>query len=356
MCSTGKSHTICLSDEGIVYSFGRNKYGQLGLRNFEVAVITPSPILNLPKITQVSCGKFFTVCLAEEGTLWSFGYNDYGQLGTGNRNYFNVPQKMQDIPLAKSIYCGGFHVLIITDDLNLWGVGDNQFGQLCLNNKEISLKPRQTLFTNIIKIAAGSFHSIFQNKEQEIYGCGENSHGQLGLGHNQKIQIEPCKLLRQPPNIVQFCCGSMYSIFLDSEGNVFLVGYNNHYCSQFVLHKIENFTPIRTISAGDSVNYLLDFDGYVWSFGDRNRTNTIPPLPSKIPSLKDIKQISNGCSSCHFLAKDSRNKIFVMGDNSSGQLGTDKIIEPNTPIEFSSDFEYIWGEQTTSNRAKSARK
>ena len=96
-CSCGFHHTITLSDDGTIHSFGRNYAGQLGLgHNKDVSL--PTPIPNLPKINLISCGMYFTVCVDDEGFIWSFGANNYGQLGTGNTTKFNVPQKLQDIP------------------------------------------------------------------------------------------------------------------------------------------------------------------------------------------------------------------------------------------------------------------
>ena len=72
---TGSYHTITLSNDGIIRSFGSNSGGQLGLgHNNDVSL--PTPIPNLPKIKQVSCGEYFTVCIDEEGFVWSFGQND----------------------------------------------------------------------------------------------------------------------------------------------------------------------------------------------------------------------------------------------------------------------------------------
>ena len=48
----------------------------------------------------------FTVCVDDEGFIWSFGDNFSGQLGTGNKTNFNVPQKLQNIPPVLSIACG----------------------------------------------------------------------------------------------------------------------------------------------------------------------------------------------------------------------------------------------------------
>ena len=72
---------------GTAYSFGRNRKGALGLGHKD-DVNLPTPIPNLPKIKMVSCGMYFTVCVDNEGFIWSFGKNGSGQLGTGNlRNY-----------------------------------------------------------------------------------------------------------------------------------------------------------------------------------------------------------------------------------------------------------------------------
>ena len=65
-----------------------------------------------------------------EGFIWSFGYNNYGQLGTGNKTKINVPQKLQNIPPVLSVACGSDHTLMITNDLNLWSRGRNDCGQL----------------------------------------------------------------------------------------------------------------------------------------------------------------------------------------------------------------------------------
>ena len=101
-CSRGGYHTITLSDDGTVHSFGRNMEGQLGLGQLGLGdnndVSLPTPIPNLPKITEISCGFHYTVCVDHEGFIWSFGENKWGQLGTGNTTNFNFPQKLVNIP------------------------------------------------------------------------------------------------------------------------------------------------------------------------------------------------------------------------------------------------------------------
>ena len=391
----GDKHTITLSNDGTLHSFGKNAQGQLGLGHSNPIVLLPTPIPNLPKISMISCGFNFTVCVDCEGFMWSFGDNIVGQLGTGNTTNFNVPQKIQDIPPVLSVSCGTHHTLIITTDSNLWSCGSNNYGQLCLGLgvKRSRSKPQKTSFSNITKISAGVYHSLFQNNKGEIFACGYNLFGECGLGHYNHPQITPSLIPNVPSNIVHFVCGSYQNLFLDSEGNVFSVGYNNapgigqnlfldsagnvfsvgtntygqlglgHNTNpkQNVLNKIVNIPPIQTISCVNSSCYLIDCEGNLWSFGsndygqlgnvDKSTKISVP----KLSTLKDIQQISHGSSGRHFIAKNSQNQIFVTGFNDSGQLGTGDTISVSTPKEINSQYSTIWRDEFRT-RAKSARK
>ena len=366
-CVCGSFHTITLSDDGTVHSFGRNYRGQLGLgHNKDVSL--PTPIPNLPKVNMISCGTDFTVCVDFEGFIWSFGKNDYGQLGTGNKTNFNVPQKILEIPPVLSVSCGASHTLIITNDDNLYSFGVNNYGQLCHEDNEDRSKPQKTSFSNISKVSSGSNHSLFQNNNGEIFSCGLNYRGECGLGHFNDPQITPSLILNAPPNIVHFICGDCHNLFLDSEGNVFSVGYNEygqlglgHNMEQNVLNKIPNIPPIKMISCVYSSCYLIDFEGNLWSFGYNGNCQlghgdrTHIDAPKIVNTIKDIQQISYGCCGYHFLAKNSQNQIFVAGYNDFGQLGTGNKESVSIPKEINSQYSTIWREEIYT-RAKSARK
>ena len=366
MACVGSYHTITLSDDGIVHSFGRNNYGELGLgHNNNVSL--PTPIPNLPKINMVSCGAYFTVCVDYEGFIWSFGDNDDGQLGIGNTTKFNFPQKLLNIPPVLSVDCGSNHTLITTNDDNLWSFGRNNKGQLCHGDKKDRSNPQKTSFSDISKISAGFDHSLFENNKGEIFACGNNYNGQCGLGHFGAVQITPSLIPNAPSNIIQFFCGNRHSLFLDLEGNVFSVGDNffgqlglGHNSNQNVLNKIPNIPPIKIISCAGASCYLIDFEGNLWSFGynngklghgDNEHTNT----PKMINTLKYIQQISYGCCGFHFFAKNSQNQIFATGYNTYGQLGTGGTQSVSIPNEINSQYSTIWG-GTLYIRAKSARK
>lgn len=371
-CSTGKHHSITLSEDDLVYSFGDNTYGQLGFSDSGNLPI-PTLIPDLQNIKTISCGENFTVCVDYEGYVWSFGCNLYGQLGTNKTH--KGPQKIDNIPPVKSISCGSSHTLILTEDENLWSCGNNGHGQLCIENRNNKSIPYQTAFSNVTQISAGHHYSLFLQNTQ-IYGCGSNEDGQLGLGHKKSTQIKVCPIVNQPPQIMEFCAGKIHSLFLDIEGNVYSVGCNYYgslglgdNVNKCTLQKLSNIPPIRYISSIDSCSFFLDFDGNVWSCGSNKEgmlghgDNMEYNTPTKINSISDIIQISYGSSSYHFLAKDSQHRIFVMGNNNHGQLGRNHTTIPNSESQKVTQLKpkilntetSIW-RNSQKTKAKSARK
>src|SRR5689334_17101170 len=91
--SCGSCHSILLNEDGLVYSFGNNLESQLGLGH-KKDQSTPQIILDLEniRIKKISCGENHSILLSEEGTLYSFGRNGSGHLGLGNTTDQSTPQ------------------------------------------------------------------------------------------------------------------------------------------------------------------------------------------------------------------------------------------------------------------------
>ena len=359
-CATG-GHTVTISNDNEVYSFGRNDEGQLGMSELKLTC-NPTLIQNLKKIKQVSCGFYFTVCLDEDGFLWSFGKNNYGQCGNETIHIIYSPYKIQYIPLIQRVCCGGYHTLAIdNENSEIWSFGRN-YGQLCINHIFNCSVPQNTLITNIIQISAGALHSLFQDSEGKVFGCGFNEFGALTTTKNP--QIQPCLIHNQPPNIIQFACGFLHSLFLDVVGNVFCAGFNqkgnlgigNHE-NQSELVQIPNIPLIQEIYCCTHSSYLIDFERNLWSFGDNTHgqlgigNKKSIKIPTKVSTVKDIKQVSVGSTANHILLKDGDNRIFVLGNRSVGQLITrDSSL---TPLALNS-YSNIWAPERSLISGKSA--
>ena len=177
------------------------------------------------------------------------------------------------------------------------------------------------------KIAAGPNYSLFQNKKGDIFRRGDPN-----IKQNINLDIQYlCNLAKKlhtvfenASHIVQFCCGNKHSLFLDREAFVFL--YRLPEVGNCLSpEKIEGIPPIKAISCGNESSYLLDNYGNLWSFGENfhgelGQGNSKPnSKPTKIIDVGDINQISQGNSS-HVIVTNSKNSIFIAGDNSNGQL------------------------------------
>lgn len=322
----GSRHTLCLSDDGSVYGIGKNDHGQLGIKDTEIEK-RPRKIEALKRIVGVSCGfDNFSVCVDEDGSVWSFGNNKSGQLGLDSTLPIKEkPKQVKNLPPIQSVHCGGNFTLCLAKDSSVWGFGSNSSGQLGLGHKTNAFAPIQLTIQNVKQIACGGSFSLFQQINGNIYGCGNNTFGQLGLG-NKENQVTP-QLIPNLPKIQDFSCGYRFSIFLDTEGNLYSVGSNGFGAlGSAGLHSKEErceisiiggLPKISKISCGACSTICIAVDGSCWSFGSIG--DNMETQLRKITDVPKISIISTGGR--HALLKDINGNIWVAGNNEFGQLG-----------------------------------
>ena len=306
------------------------------------------------------------MCIDFEGTLWAFGKNESGQLGTGNKKTYATPQKIQNIPPVRSVACGRKHTLIITEELDLWSAGSNDNAQLCLGNigKVDKLNFTKSSFSDIAKIIAGSSRSIFQDSNGIIYGCGTNSWQILDT------DWDPKPIPNQPENIIQICCVAYRTLLLDINGNVFSITHpdgSDSTNTKLETSKETNMPPnIKYIYCSAGSIFLIDGNENLWSYGincdgilGHGKDESILSIsePTLITSIKNMQQVAEGWSCTHVLVQDYENKIFGIGRNNYGQLGIN-ILQTSIPVELDHEYHSIWGDRkiTSYVPSKSARK
>jgi tRNA A-37 threonylcarbamoyl transferase component Bud32 len=128
----GSRHSLALTQSGEVYAWGSNYWGQIGCGdNFDKSIPTKLKALNDIKIKMISCGYNHSMALTENGCVYSWGRNEDDQLGIGNTKNSNTPKQIQmkDIIIDK-ITCGANHSLILTNNGVIYAFGDNFFGQI----------------------------------------------------------------------------------------------------------------------------------------------------------------------------------------------------------------------------------
>jgi alpha-tubulin suppressor-like RCC1 family protein len=90
MAATGRNFALYLADDGTVWAWGDNSYGQLGLGN-NTPHYEPTRIPGLAGIVQISAGIYHGMALRADGTVFTWGYNGYGQIGTGSAGTDQLP-------------------------------------------------------------------------------------------------------------------------------------------------------------------------------------------------------------------------------------------------------------------------
>uniref|UniRef100_A0A8C6FY16 HECT and RLD domain containing E3 ubiquitin protein ligase 4 n=1 Tax=Moschus moschiferus TaxID=68415 RepID=A0A8C6FY16_MOSMO len=226
----GLRHTVFVLDDGTVYTCGCNDLGQLG---HEKSRKKPEQVvaLDAQNIVAVSCGEAHTLALNDKGQVYAWGLDSDGQLGLlGSEECIRVPRNIKslsDIQIVQ-VACGYYHSLALSKASEVFCWGQNKYGQLGLGidcKKQASPQLIKSLLgIPFMQIAAGGAHSFVLTLSGAIFGWGRNKFGQLGLNdENDRYVPNLLKSLRTQ-KIVYICCGEDHTAALTKEGGVFTFG------------------------------------------------------------------------------------------------------------------------------------
>ncbi len=150
--SSGYYHSIALRSDGTVWTWGDNQAGQLGLGYADtVSHPTPQMVPGLNGVTAIAAGYWHSLALKSDGTLWAWGRNVEGQLGNGNTaNQYSPVQVTVVTRPVRSIAAGAYHNLAVLSDRSVAGWGWNQHSQ--------TVTPQGV--NNASRVAAGFAHSL----------------------------------------------------------------------------------------------------------------------------------------------------------------------------------------------------
>ncbi|KAJ4795236.1 Regulator of chromosome condensation (RCC1) family protein [Rhynchospora pubera] len=133
LVACGWRHTICVSYTGQLYTYGWSKYGQLGHGDYEDH-LTPHKleVLNDYNISQISGGWRHTMALTSNGILYGWGWNKFGQVGVGDNSDHCSPVqvKFPNEQRIVQVACGWRHTIALTETKNVFSWGRGTSGQL----------------------------------------------------------------------------------------------------------------------------------------------------------------------------------------------------------------------------------
>uniref|UniRef100_A0A670Z371 HECT and RLD domain containing E3 ubiquitin protein ligase 3 n=1 Tax=Pseudonaja textilis TaxID=8673 RepID=A0A670Z371_PSETE len=229
----GESHNVALSDQGQLFSWGAGSDGQLGLTTTEDAVTIPRLIkkLNQEMILQVSCGNWHCLALAADGQFFTWGQNNYGQLGLGKEfPSQDTPQRVRSldgVPLSQ-VAAGGAHSFALSLSGAVFGWGKNTSGQLGLSDEKDRESPCHVKLLRtqkVVYISCGNDHTAVLTKSGGVFTFGAGSCGQLG--HDSlNDEVNPRRVLElMGSEVSQIACGRQHTLaFVPSSGMIYAFG------------------------------------------------------------------------------------------------------------------------------------
>jgi alpha-tubulin suppressor-like RCC1 family protein len=224
--SAGRGHTLLLSQDGRIWSIGRNLYGQLG-NNTTRNSSEPIPIESSKTDWQyIFASADSSYAIDSEGRLFAWGYNNHGQLGSGDRLNSRIPIHVATNLRWKKVVSGESHVLGITTNGMLYAWGRNNRGQLGTGNISFTATTdpvRIGEMSDWLDVAAGFEYSMALRETGEVFSFGVNNYGQLGVGDIVN-RTTPTKV--NLPAVARIFAGYFHSVAIQITGDAYSWGRN----------------------------------------------------------------------------------------------------------------------------------
>lgn len=254
----GNVHTAGMQSDGTLWTWGSNALGQLGTLADNS---TPTQVATSANWSTFAAGGYYTVAIKSDGTVWAWGNNRYGQLGDGTTTNKDTPTQIGSATNWLRVAAGQGHTVAIKSDGTLWAWGKNSSGQLGDGTTTDKNTPTQIgSATNWSKVAAGWSHTVAIKSDGTLWAFGDNGGGQLGDGtttdKNTPIQIGSAT------GWSKITAGSAHTVAIKSDGTLGTWGSNLY--GQLGGIGTSNWS---SVAAGGYHTVAIKSDGTLWAWG-----------------------------------------------------------------------------------------
>ena len=316
--SLGDYHSGVIAQDGSLYMWGVNDFGQIGDGTTKNRY-KPTKILD--HVVSVSLGDYYSGAITQDGSLYMWGSNVYGQIGDGTTEDRYKPTKILDHVIAVSLgYC---HSGAITQDGSLYMWGSNDSGQIGDGTTEDRYKPTKIL-DHVIAVSLQTGNSGAITQDGSLYMWGSNVYGEIGDG-TEEDRYKPTKIL---DHVIAVSLGDDHGGAITQDGSLYMWG-RNYYGEigdgteedRYKPTKILDHVIAVSLGVGHSGAITQDGSLYMWGWNSDGQIGdgttkarytptqiTIPggvALPSDLKFDFDISTQSEEASADSVLASDT---------------------------------------------------
>jgi len=295
MIAIADDFSVFVTEDGTVYACGRGGAGQLGLLREDQllpARVGGAELYGEAPVFLVAAGDNHQVVVAEDGSIWTCGAGNNGQLGHGDDAQDRLrptrlgPEAFGGSPVVL-VACGGLHTMAVTGEGHVWTCGINCNGQLGhgdTTDRHVFTLVDPGLFggSSIVIAASGNRHNVVASAEGEVYTWGRGSLGRLGHNDEQDM-LTPAQLGREHfggGKIVFVAAGAAHTASLAEGGVLWVWGFghrgqlglgdkdNRLVPTRLGADEVFGGSVVRTAACGSFHTLVVTEDGSVWTWGE----------------------------------------------------------------------------------------
>lgn len=339
--AVSSTHSVALMQDGSIYTWGQNNKGQLGVGD-RIDHYEPVAVSTIADVKQIKVGEGFSIALTQSGEVYSWGVNNLGQLGMGDTQLRTAPTKIEGLENVKMLLGSEDTTYAILRDGTVYGWGKNQNQELLVPNEAYLSTPVECPDLNGLKdIDNGLYHTVAVFSDGTVKTWGSNDHYQLGRTIEGEKDYTPTNL--DLSNIKSVACGETYTLALSNDGSVYTWGKDQYGAvglstSSSSTPKLLDIRGVSQISANKHTSSAVS-NGKLYLWGENSEN--ILGVSDKFTAVKKPTEIKNLSSVSYVdartglvVAKASNNQFYIWGDNNYGQFGFGNYDMSSKPLKI----------------------